>query len=302
MSIDASMEQAEDYAATWVAENVQVSGHKPRRKAVAFSGPTFADVAEDWFSGRLAQRYPDHLKTKSSANDDEARLRKYVLPIIGEEPIAAFEGEGGIDLAERVASALPSTLSSGTRRQVLQTVRRVLSVAVYPARLLRAQPLPRGFVPSGKSKRAKTYLFPREEEALQKFTSVPLLERLFYGLLAREGLRVSEALSLTWSDVDLHLGLLHLDVNKTEDARAWALDSGVAEALRRWKLYLGVTLAKPARPILLGKKGETIDPFEAAQNLRRYLKAAGVERPQLFDESEHGSRFARTICARVLLP
>ena len=59
---------------------------------------------------------------------------------------------------------------------------------------------------------------------------VPLVERLFYGVLAREGLRASEALSLTWEDVDLENGMLHLDENKTDDARSWALDLGVAEA------------------------------------------------------------------------
>ena len=54
---------------------------------------------------------------------------------------------------------------------------------------------------------------------------VPLVLRLFYGVLAREGMRESEAINLLWNRLDLEHGSLTLDENKSDDARAWALDA-----------------------------------------------------------------------------
>jgi len=51
----------------------------------------------------------------------------------------------------------------------------------------------------------------------------------------REGMREAEALALTCSDLNLQLGAVRLDKNKAEDPRAWALDTGTANALRRYQ-------------------------------------------------------------------
>jgi integrase len=53
---------------------------------------------------------------------------------------------------------------------------------------------------------------------------VPLIRRLFFGVLAREGLRREELASLRWRDLDLNKGHIALDRNKTDDPRSWALD------------------------------------------------------------------------------
>lgn len=55
------------------------------------------------------------------------------------------------------------------------------------------------------------------------------------GLLAREGMRLGEALGLRWSDIDLQQGVITLDVNKTDDPGAWAMVPGTAEALGAFK-------------------------------------------------------------------
>jgi integrase len=61
---------------------------------------------------------------------------------------------------------------------------------------------------------------------------VPLQERLLFGFLARDGMRLSEALGLSWRDVDLERGTVSLDANKTDEGRTRALDAGAARALR----------------------------------------------------------------------
>jgi len=66
------------------------------------------------------------------------------------------------------------------------------------------------------------------------------LEPLACRLGRPDPFRVGEALALTGSSLDLERGVVHLDQNKTDDARAWALDSGVVEAMARWKKHSNV--------------------------------------------------------------
>jgi integrase len=112
---------------------------------------------------------------------------------------------------------------------------RVFVLAVYPGKLLAANPLPKGFVPKPADSKAKTYLYPNEEAALMACTTVPIIERLFYGFLARESPRAGETLGLDWHDLDLDRDVMNLDENKTDEPRSWALSPDVAEALRRYK-------------------------------------------------------------------
>lgn len=193
-------------------------------------GPTLREVALMWTSGELARKFPDHVRAKRSVKDDVQRLDAHILPLVRDVPIAAF----AIEHAERVMAALPSTLAPATRRQVAQVLSRVLSLSVYPLRLRESNPLPRGWLPRNGQRKALAFLYPTEDAKLLACIEVPLAHRLFYGVAAREGMRKSELLSLTWSCVDRERGAMRLDENKTDDPRAWALDPGVTEALRLW--------------------------------------------------------------------
>jgi hypothetical protein len=75
---------------------------------------------------------------------------------------------------------------------------------------------------------------------LQLLSCVDILVvlRLFYGVLMREGLRVSELLGLEISDFDLENGVLVLDENKTDEPRQWAMGSSTVEALRLYVRHL----------------------------------------------------------------
>jgi integrase len=85
----------------------------------------------------------------------------------------------------------------------MQAVNRLFVLAVYPAKLLAANPLPKGFLPKNDASKAKSYVYPDEDA------------KLFYGILAREGFRVSELRLLMWANVDLEHGSVRLDENKT---------------------------------------------------------------------------------------
>ena len=93
---------------------------------------------------------------------------------------------------------------------------------------------PGGYLPKKKGGRAKVYLYPAEDRKLLGCTTIPLVLRLFYGMLTREGLRVGELAGLEVSDFDLENGILVLDEDKTDEPRQWAMATGTTEALRRY--------------------------------------------------------------------
>jgi integrase len=245
------------------------------------SSQSFQAFAEEWTSGRLHERFPDQVKAKSSAKTDEQRLGAHVYPLVGHIPI----GEFTIDHAEAVMRALDPELSSASRRHVAQLLTRILGLAHYPARVIAAHPLPRGFLPKLGGAKALTYLYPDEDTKLLRESKVPLGRRVLYGFLTREGARRSEAELLTWADVDLKRGALTLDTNKTDDPRAWAMDPGTVRGLVAWKKLLGGR-AKPGSRVFVELTGEPIALERAAEQLREDLKTAGVNREVLFEKSK----------------
>jgi hypothetical protein len=187
---------ANEYAAAWIAERMKVTSEERTAKAdPPVPGPlgiTFRQFAEQWTSGQLNDRYPDHVGMKRTSDDDRQRLRAYVYPVMGDVPLVQLVGAPGLERADEVMSKLPK-LSSQTRRHVAQTMHRVFAMATYPARLIPASPLPKGWLPRVKSVQAQGYLYPDEDAKLLACGDVPLVYRLLYGFLAREGCRPSEA-------------------------------------------------------------------------------------------------------------
>ena len=257
----------------------------PARREIA-NAATVKAIGERWTSGELAREYPDHVRVKSSAEHDVGRLERYVYPIAQDIPIADFT----LDDAEVVMRSIPAERSPATRRHVAQILHRLLSIAVFPLRLRASNPLPRGFLPKVGPSKAKGWIYPSEDVDLLASPAVPLAWRLFYGFLDREGARSGEAGALNYSDVDLERGAVNLDENKTDDPRAWALSPGVASALRAWRalreVESGAKLADDA-PIFVDEAGERMDGdgSNLAKQFRAHLKAAGIDRPALFERS-----------------
>jgi hypothetical protein len=112
---------------------------------------------------------------------------------------------------------------------------------------------------------------------------VPLEYRLLWGFLAREGMREGEATGLTWSCLDLDRGAIRLDVNKTDDPRTWALNPGVAAALRQYREAHRPD-DEPDDLVFLDPDGEPITGDGLADILREHLVTLGLkeERPELF--------------------
>jgi integrase len=177
-------------------------------------------------------------------------------------------------------SALPPHLAPGTRRKVAKALRRALSLAAYPAKLIPHNPIPQGWLPKAADDKAKGCLYPDEDGRLLGATKIPLCFRVYYGALAREGWRADEAGRTEWTDVDLERGAIKLDENKTNDPRAWALSPDLVRALRAWR-----KLNPEDRYVFKGIRGNRLPGTNAAERFRGHLKRAGVDRPELYERS-----------------
>ena len=237
----------------------------------------FKTHARDWTTGELHVRYPDHVGKKKSSKDDKAKLRLYINPILGEIPLVRVRLED----AQIVMRRLPPELSRASRRHVAQILHKLLTYAVYPCKIIKANPLPPGFLPRLNGNKAKQYLYPDEEGKLLGCTLVPVEYRIAYGVLTREGMRTGELFgnpkmktpALGWDCLDLERGVITLDRNKTDDPRAWALDPSTLRALRIWKQM------SPRGPFA------SINPNNFARRFREHLLLAEVDRAELTAEA-----------------
>jgi hypothetical protein len=161
-------------------------------------------------------------------------------------------------------------------------------MAVFPLQLIATNPLPSGFLPKVGPGKAKGWIYPDEDAKLVASPDVPVEYRFFYGFLHREGPRISEAERLTWDDFDLERGSIVLDVNKTNDPRAWALSSGVPRGLRAWRTFLsshGVS-TKGTDLVFVDLHGESVNKHHSAERYREHLFAAGITRSVLFERTD----------------
>ncbi len=245
------------------------------KSAAVYTGITFEQFALRWTSGQLHQDHPDYVAKKQS-DGDENILKNRIRPLVGPIPLSMFT----CDDADRVMRELPRDLSPAYRRAVAQVVHRVLSLAVFPAKIIKANPLPKGWLPRIGKPKAKSFLYPKEEAALLANTDIPLGYRVLIGLLCREGCRKSEARLLAWSDLDLEVGTLTLDENKTDSPRSWALAADVVRALKKWQ-----PKAPEAGPF------DGLDVQHLGEMMRDWLRESGVTRPQLFADTAKRMHF-----------
>jgi len=254
---------------------------------------TVRELAKLWTSGELAQKFRSHV-ADIDQSDNKARLKKHVFPVvyqgrkIGDLPVSDFT----LDHADFILGR--ATLPAGSVRHVAQILHRVFALAVYPVRLIKQSPLPRGWLPKAKRPPEFSYLFPSEEVQLLGYTEVPLVFRVLMGFMAREGLRRATAQGLEWSHLVLdrpdRSGICSVSKNKNGMAQTWVLDPGTSEALRRWQKICPSTKYVFTNRALKNPQGDKDRPVNVqhlAGDLRRWLELAGVKRPMLYARTDN---------------
>jgi len=245
---------------------------------------TFEQLATRWTSGELARLHRDRIPRKAYAKKDAGLFRKHVFPIVGAVPIADFT----IDHADAVMRALPETHAASSRHQIAMLVTRVLNIAAMPLRLIPLSPIPKGWIPKRGPAKALGYLYPDEDRRLLGCERIPICFRIYYGFMAREGMRAAETERLTWADVDLERGAITLDVNKTDDPRAWAMGPDVVRALAMWRRIQREEYGA-CESVFVDDGGEPMMRFHfrhRAETFRAHLLLAGIDRSALHQRTE----------------
>lgn len=240
------------------------------------STTTIRELGERWTSGELARLYRGRIEPRKNAKADAGCLALHVYPVAGNVAVDGFTR----DHADQIMARIPAARADNTVRNVALTLHRLLAIAVSPLRLIPSNPLGEGFIPRPGARKAQVYVYPDEDRALLGCVDIPLRRRVFYGFLAREGMRAGEALSLRWVHLDLSRGTVRLDANKTDDPRTWALNPSVVRALVAWRSICEEATGKDSALVF-----PRIDRFDAAHVFRADLRLAGIARPELYEKS-----------------
>jgi integrase len=238
---------------------------------------TFRDVAELWLNGELHRRFPDRVQARDPETDSRDRFRlAHICQTIGDIPLAKLTRQD----AERALARVPRHLMPATRSKYAALIPRVLRLAELAGYLDRS-PLPTGWAPGAGEGREFQFLYVEEDAALMKCKHVPLDRRILWGFLVREGTRVSEALALTWTDINFDRRSIVIRKSKTGRMRRWRLGEDVARAL---ELYQERTGAGGDERVFGTLKHRT------AQTFREDLKRCQINRRELHEgtaESRH---------------
>lgn len=241
------------------------------------AGKTFFDVAEQWTAGTIPG-----IKERANLPDIKTQLRDYIYPEIGHVPaeLLCVDHLWQVYNAPRCAH-----LTQGTRVGLWHTVERVISLAVYPLKLIKVHPIPRGVRPKQTRHRVPAQLWPTDDQAVCELTAIPIHDRVFFGYLGREGGRLDDAWDMTWAGVIKmgHANVLRAWWRKPKKWGQWVASAGTVEGLERYRdMYF--PNAKATDRIF----HPTFHQDHAALHYRKYLAAAGLRktRPILFERGE----------------
>lgn len=254
------------------------------RNAASPSSPmmTFRQLALDYISGDMRARFPDsgHRRLvkplRPRTVESLTTHLNRVSSVLGHLPVSTITKPQCDAVKKKLAA---DGLDTPTRRGTLIFVRLMLSLAVNPLELIQLSPIDASWIPPKLPRaRAFQYLDPREDAIMLRCKKIPLVYRLFYAFLVRNGGRLAETLAITWGDITLSTGKCNLDETKTDHPRWWVLDPDVVRALAAFK------------PIGAGPDALVFDGvpyYKAARTMRKHLALTGIfeARPELMKQS-----------------
>ncbi len=249
-------------------------------KPLVPSGHTFEDVARLWTSGAIHAEYAG-VPLNSNAERDLGMLVKHVFEHVGAVPIGQVTPKHFSKVYHQMGE---KGLRDETRVFIWKVMARVMQLAYQPLGLITSNPIERGSKPKVLDARRTPMLLPVHDDMLMACPSVDVLERLLYGFLGREGMRIGEAIKLRWVDVMPQLLSAFCSKTGKETARVWDVRTRLA-LLRYRELYAPESLDTDL--VFEGLSPKRCALFRAA------LKRAGVFRvsPELAMHSrERGER------------
>lgn len=253
-------------AATGVAQFVE---------GKVYGDPTVRQVIDWWLSGEISKWHP-----KVTVQKRTAAIRRdmelYVLPEVGDLLVKYIEVE---HFNKVYNSPLAAHLAKSSRGLTWRRFTQVMSLCEYPLKVIPIRPNSAAAKPA-EDERESACLEPRDDLHLGGCQTISVHDRVFFAFLAREGVRVSEARDMSWSDIQavngVALGAAYS--RKTGKRLRWALNEGVYPALMRYRERF-----RPGEPDSAKVFKTTFPATDEAEAFRRFLWHAGVTRDELFD-------------------
>jgi integrase len=182
-----------------------LSAKAQRGELLAPSRLTFAELAETWIEGFAAQVAAEE-RSERTLENYRYHLDGYLLPVFGKRRLHEITTD---DCARLIASLRAKGLAAKTIAGALVPLGRVFALALRrgylndnPLRRLEASERPR-------IQRREQRVLTHEEIAKLLEASLPRY-RPFLASALYSAMRLSELLGLTWADVDLQEGLIHV--------------------------------------------------------------------------------------------
>ena len=176
----------------------------------------------------------------------------------------------------------------------------------------RHEVLPQALIP-GRYRRVRPYIYSEDEirrvvEAAAELPSINGIRALtcstLFGLIAVTGLRVSEALSLDVTDVDLESGVLSLRRGKFGKARLLPVADSTTSRLAAYAKERQRLLGRMSDPFFVSDRGERLTACGARYNFAAVCQTIGLRPGQKYRRHGRGPRIhdlRHTFAARTLL-
>lgn len=290
--LPAELRRADKARAQRVALRAQIEAERTPPAAPApteLAGETLRGYLPRWTAERVAAG-------RTNAALDAATLGRWILPTLGERPMAAVtraDLEGVVDHLDATVRA--GKLSWKTAVNVWGLTRKLFGDAAASKRaalrILTANPARDVAGPDRGREKQKQFLWPSEVTALLTCSAVPLAWRRVYAVAVYLGARAGEINALRARDVDRVRWVVSI-------AEAMSTRGSPAKSARRApKTQAGTrsfSVEPAARPLLealcaeaatpdarLLRPFRTDGPDGATRYLQRHLRAAGVTREEL---------------------
>jgi integrase len=250
----------------------------------ALTKVTFGQYAPKWinsYQGRTSRGIrPETLadyRHDLGLDRDGKPTGEGAIAFFGRMQLAAIEPR---DIKRYAATLAARGLAPGSVRNIIAPVRALLATA-FEEGLIRSNPAAgiRIVQPASEEQQTKALT---EDELRTLLSEIPAEWRTFFELLAHTGLRIGEAVALTWADIDIGKHRLHVrrrlyrgrfDAPKSRyGRRTIPLSNGLVQAL--WRLR---GTAPDMVPVFASRDGTHLDPSNiAARVLKPAAKRAGV--------------------------
>lgn len=261
---------------------------REERKKNGAPPPAQGETVAHWFDRWLEHREE---AGKASVDTDRGRIVTHVIPLIGPMPIRA--------VARRDLERLVEDLDRKVRENVLawKTAANVWTLTVkafddarnakaLALRVLESNPAADVRGPDRGVKKAKQYLYPNEFAAVMTSPNVTLDWKRSIAIATYLYVRAGELRALTWSDVDVERGIVHVHRSVDREGGSKPTKTGIRRRFAIEPMVLPLLRAMHKEAGGAGAIVQLPDDRHLARALRGVLKAAGVDREELHADDE----------------